>query len=100
MFHFPEPGWHSSPADLVLGQTEVYRLLVASAPVLIIGGESENCEDPLNDMLMTWWELSNALDRDLRIMMQKVVRDQWGDLPASPWEFEEGSVDHENTEGN
>jgi hypothetical protein len=87
MFHFPEPGELSNPSGIPISEDDAYWLLLVNAPMLVALGESSDTSDPLNPPLLAWWNLMNALPRDLRILCQKIVRAGCaGQLPASPWE--------------
>jgi hypothetical protein len=87
MFHFPEPGELHNPSGIPISDEDAYWLLVASGPLLVATGESEGTEDPANGPLLAWWDLMNALPRDLARLCQKVVRARCGgQLPAAPWE--------------
>jgi hypothetical protein len=87
MFRFPEPGELSNPSGIPISFEDAFWLLLASAPMLVASGDSEGTEDATNGPLVAWWNLMNALPRDLAILCQKFVRAGCdGQLPGSPWE--------------
>jgi hypothetical protein len=92
-FHFPAPGELHNPSGIPMSETDVFRLVVAAAPMLIASGDVEGDDDPLNGMLHAWWNAMNALPRELRIAAQKVIRKELGALPAGPWEEVNGMGD-------
>lgn len=87
MFHFPEPGELHNWSGIPISDDDAFWLLLASGKVLTWAGESTETGTPLNNTLLAWWNLMNALPRDRAIECQKIIRGGCnGQLPASPWE--------------
>lgn len=89
-FRFPGAGELRNPEGIPMSVPDVYRLVIAAAPILVVGGESVGVDDPLNAPLRAFWNAMNALPRELRVAAQKIIRDVWGDLPSAPWEEVDG----------
>lgn len=87
MFHFPQPGERANPSGIPISDEDAYWLLLACGKVLTWAGESTDTGTPLNNALLAWWDVMNALPRDLAILCQMTIRDACdGQLPAAPWE--------------
>lgn len=42
--------------------------------------------DPCNELRKAWWAISNALTREDRLAVQRIVRETHDTLPEGPWE--------------